>query len=102
MELEKKVQTTLRDAAVWIPDESTKAILNGFEMKKAVDTAARLSSNEIRTILRKIPSKKVQVLDQAQVIMKQALATRPDVDSIVSSVMTRLKNDAGLTALLPR
>lgn len=101
-DLGKKVQAILRDAAVWVPDDRAQAVQQEFETKRAVDPAVRLTGLEISEILKKIPSKKAQVLSQAKIVLAQALATRPDADTLVTTIMKRLTNDAGLTALLPK
>ena len=100
--LTKKVNETLRDAAVWVPDDRVATLQREFDTKQALDPSARLTGSEINTILKRIPSKKTQVLNHAQEIMKQTLIAQPDSDRLVDLIMKRLTNDAVLTALLPR
>lgn len=100
--INQKIKSALSDAAFWVQEDAAASITKEYETKREIDPGVSFSGTDIRTIVRKIPSKKSQVLDQAQVVLTQTLQHREDKDVLVASIMKRLRNDTGLTSLLPR
>ena len=91
-----KIKRTLSEAAIWVED--SKIALLEEEMKNRSDDEYNrtVTSADIDAVMRRVPTKKQRVLDQAM----QVLGTIVTDQKIRQLVRRELDNDASLAALL--
>ena len=96
--LNKEVEAVLGEAAIWV-EESKISFLEGEYKKLSMGNPnTTMSQKDISTAASSAPTKKRQILDQAEKVIAEALG--PDRKEDVTKLRRRLEYDAGLTSLL--
>jgi len=107
-QLKTKVQASLENAAIWIPDSSVKKLREIlFAQREGQATEAepnQISESEIQLALKKIPSRKSQILEQVSSVVSKVLQDTqqnavPDPEALAKRVIRRLEGDMAFTTL---
>jgi len=96
--LGKKVQGILKDAAIWVEDDKVKALENEYQYLLKSDPNAKMSRVQIEKAIKKFPTRKKLVLDQAEKVLAEVLGQ--EQQDQVKKLRKKLENDMALTSLL--
>ena len=101
--LNSKIQSTIQDSAIWIPEAGKKALEEAFKPLKIKNVEARMTESQIKEVLRRVPTKKRQVLDHLSTALKKILTDtlndESQSDEISKRIIKRLEGDAVFTSL---
>jgi len=92
--LTKKVHKALEDAAIWIDEGKIRDL---EDILAGTDPEIIMTRPEIASAVRKVPSKKQQVIERAALVIGEAL---PNNVEVAEKLRKRLESDAALTTLL--
>lgn len=106
-DLRVKVQATLENAAIWVPDASLKQLEDTYKTRAAeVETGSKtMTQEEIASALKKVPTKKAQILEQLTTVFSSAIGQlkpeeNPEIFQALSrKIFKRLDGDAAFTRL---
>jgi len=94
----KKVSESLKTVALWVDDAKIKAIESKFGELSQNDPQKTMTTAEITSTLRAVPSVKEQVIARAAEVLKEALGDNQAATA--KRLSSRLSSDATLTKLL--
>lgn len=101
--LNSKIQSTIQDKAIWIPEAGRRALEDAFKPLKVANIEARMTESQIKEVLKQVPTKKRQVLDHVSTtlikILTDALKDESQSDEISKRIIKRLDADAAFTIL---
>lgn len=96
-----KIQAILKDAAIWIPNEKLKALKESFTEFRNANPNKAITQLDVNNIIRKLPTKKKQVMDRTSTILKDVLGDNDDEQrNLAEKLRRRLENDLALNQLL--
>lgn len=98
--LRDKIKGTLKDAGYWVPSDRVDYVAEEYTRRRTADQRAKLSAQDIRSLVQKAPSRKRKVIDRAGVVLQEGLAGREDGAQLGEILLKRLDSDNGLTSLL--
>lgn len=106
-DLKLKVQATLENAAIWIPDASLKQLEATYRDRVAAGGAGpnTMTEEEIASALKKVPTKKAQILEQLTAAFTSAIGQLKDDENpeifqaLSKKIFKRLDGDAAFTRL---
>lgn len=96
--LTRKVQSALKDAALWIDDSKIAELEEAYARLNADNPGAKMTSVQVNQAILRAKTRKQKVVEQASAVIAKALGD--DKASVVQLLRKRLENDAALAALL--
>ena len=96
--LNNKVQGVLKDAAIWVEDDKIKALEIEYQSLLSSDPNAKMSRTQIEKTIKKVPTRKQLVLDQAEKVLAEVLGQEKQGE--VKKLRRQLESDMALTSLL--
>lgn len=104
--LKSKIQATLENAAIWIPDAGLKQLEDTYRARVAEGLVdGTMTQEEIASAIKKVPTKKAQILEQLNTAFTSAIGQlkpeeNPELFQALSrKVFKRLDGDAAFTRL---
>jgi hypothetical protein len=101
--LSSKIQSTIQNSAIWIPEAGKKALEDAFKPLKVANVEARMTELQIKEVLGRVQTKKLQVLNLVSVALTNILSNTLNDDvkagEISKRIIRRLEGDAAFTSL---
>jgi hypothetical protein len=97
IELSKKINAILSDAAIWVDDAKIGALETAYKAIAGGDPDKTMSAAEISSVVAGVPTRKQRVLNQAGAVISQFF---DNDDQRAQKLVRRLESDAALTSLL--
>lgn len=96
--LTKKVQSALKDAALWVDDNKVAVLEEAYAQLNADNLGAKMTSAQVTQAISRAKTRKQQVVEQAAAVISKALGD--DQADLALRLRKRLESDAALAALL--
>lgn len=96
--LTKKVQSALKDAALWIDDSKVTVLEEAYAQLNADGQGVPMTSAQVAQAISRAKTRKQQVMNQVASVLSKALGE--DQAELAQRLRKRLESDAALTALL--
>lgn len=95
--LREKIKAATTDLAIWVPDSKLKPLVEQTRNNQG----APLNATEVKAMLRRIPDRKTQVMEQVSQIIDDAVDPQDDQHRrLAEKLKKRLKSDPALANLL--
>lgn len=96
--LTKKVQSALKDAALWVEDNKITVLEETYACLNADTPGVKMTSAQVTQAISRAKTHKQKVIEQATAVISKALGD--DQVALTLRLRKRLESDAALTALL--